>query len=66
MLWAGCSWIFDDTAPELPLIGDPPVMERFLKLNQKTARDAFVVYDASDKPWAVSRAARALPASPTV
>jgi len=52
-LSAGCSWIFDDSAPELPLVGDPPVMERFLKLNQKLARDAFVLLDANDKPWAV-------------
>lgn len=59
---AGCSWIFDDTAPELPLIGDPPVMERFLKLNQKTARDAFLVYDAGDKPWAVIPELPELPA----
>ena len=62
VLWAGCSWIFDDTAPEMPLVGDPPVMERFLKLNQKTARDAFVVYDASDKPWAVIPELPELPA----
>lgn len=62
VLWAGCSWIFDDTEPELPLVGDPPVMERFLKLNQKTARDAFVVYDASDKPWAVIPELPELPA----
>ncbi|MBL8633619.1 MAG: hypothetical protein JNM40_10375 [Myxococcales bacterium] len=50
---AGCSWVFDDSAPELPLIGEPPVMERYLKLNQKTARDVFVLLDAADKPWAV-------------
>ena len=49
----GCSWVFDDSAPELPLIGDPPVMERYLRLNQKTARDVFLLLDAADKPWAV-------------
>ena len=52
-LWTGCSWIFDDSAPELPLVGERPVMERFLKLNGKTARDAFVLLDASNKPWAL-------------
>ena len=52
-LWTGCSWIFDDSAPELPLVGERPVMERFLKLNVKTARDAFVLLDASNKPWAL-------------
>ena len=35
-LWTGCSWIFDDSAPELPLVGERPVMERFLKLNVMT------------------------------
>ena len=49
----GCSWVFDDSAPELPLVGDPPVMERYLRLNQKTARDVFLLLDAADKPWAV-------------
>ncbi len=62
VLSAGCSWIFDDTSPELPLVGDPPVMERYLKLNQKPARDAFLVYDGLDKPWAVIPELPVLPA----
>ena len=61
-LSASCSWVFDSSAPELPLVGNPPVMERFLKLNGKTARELYVLLDASDKPWAVIPELPELPA----
>lgn len=49
----GCSFVFDDSAPDIVLVGEAPVVERFPKLNVQPARDVFLVYDSLGKPWAV-------------
>jgi hypothetical protein len=48
---AGCSWTFDDSAPDVPLLGDAVPPERFAKLNTDPARDAFQVSDSHGNPW---------------
>jgi hypothetical protein len=52
-LLAACSWIFDDTPPDLPLVGEPVDLSRLPKLNVGPARDVSVLRDAGGQPWAV-------------
>lgn len=53
VLLAACSWTFDDTAPDLPLIGAPPELASFPMLNAGPARDVFILRDDGNQPWAV-------------
>lgn len=57
---AGCSFIFDDSAPEVPLLGDPIPPELFPKLNVEPARDALIMTDRDDHPWVAMPAAAPL------
>lgn len=53
VLLAACSWTFDDTAPDLPLVGEAPELATFPKLNAGPARDVFILRDDGSQPWAV-------------
>ncbi|MFO0573523.1 MAG: hypothetical protein U1A78_05975 [Polyangia bacterium] len=52
-LLAACSWIFDDTPPDLPLAGEPVDLSRLPKLNAGPARDVYLLRDGGGLPWAV-------------
>lgn len=51
--FAACSWVFDDTPPDLPLLGEPADLTRLPKLNVGPARDVVLQRDATSAPWAV-------------
>lgn len=53
VLLAACSWTFDDTAPDLPLVGETPELASFAMLNAGPARDVFILRDDGNQPWAV-------------
>lgn len=62
---AGCSFIFDDSAPEVPLLGDPIPPDSFPKLNVEPARDVIVMTDGDGHPWAAMPAAAPLTLIPS-
>src|SRR5947209_4939561 len=48
-----CSYTFDDQPPDIPLVGEPPDMSRFPRLNRAPVDDAYIVYGIDNMPWAV-------------
>lgn len=68
-LWAlclfhlGCSWVFDDSAPGIPLLGEPPSLSSFPKLNVQPAREVYLLSDAQGLPWAALAELPVLPAN---
>jgi len=48
---AGCSFIFDGTAPELPLLGSPPAHSSFERLNRNPAEDEDYVLGRDGATW---------------
>lgn len=57
---AGCSFIFDDSAVEVPLVGTAIPPEHFPKLNVEPARDVIIMTDGDGHPWAAMPAAAPL------
>lgn len=55
-----CSWTFDDSAPEVPLLGTPVPPEQFVKLNVEPARDDLILTDRDGNPWVAITAAAPL------
>jgi len=55
-----CSWTFDDSAPEVPLLGAPIPPEQFVKLNVEPARDDLILTDHDGNPWVAITAAAPL------
>ena len=56
MLGSGaCSWTFDDSAPEVPLLGTPIAPEQFVKLNVEPARDDLILTDRDGNPVYLAR-----------
>jgi hypothetical protein len=47
----GCSWTFDDEAPDVPLLGDPVLPDRFPKLNIEPASGIILMSDSLGNPW---------------
>jgi hypothetical protein len=52
-----CSWTFDDSAPEVPLLGTPIPPEQFVKLNLEPAADDLILTDRDGNPWVALTAA---------
>src|SRR5262245_35001979 len=53
-LVGGCSFTFDSSAPDLPLLGSPIDTSSLPRLNHKTTTGGVSVVTAPDgKPWAV-------------
>jgi hypothetical protein len=48
---AGCSYTFDDEAPEIPLIGNPPNMADFPRLNDAPVSQEFFMLDQGNRWW---------------
>lgn len=57
---SACSWTFDDSAPEVPLLGTPIPPEQFVKLNVEPARDDLILTDRDGNPWVAITAAAPL------
>lgn len=53
LVLSACSYTFDDTAPELPLVGEPPDMSRYPRLNVGPVDDAYIVRGVNNTFWAV-------------
>jgi hypothetical protein len=47
----GCSYTFDDEAPEIPLIGNPPNMADFPRLNDAPVAQEFFMLDQGNRWW---------------
>ncbi len=55
LLLAGCSYKFGGDLPDVPLLGDPPLMSSFQRLNDKPAQDALFVRGADKSYWLALR-----------
>src|SRR4029453_2737510 len=50
---AGCSFVFDDSPPDIPLVGLAPRLEDAPTLRQLSAQSRRVMLGADGAPWAV-------------
>ena len=51
VLLAGCSWTFDGDAPELPLLGSPPLESSLVRLNDGPVYLSAIVAGKDGQPW---------------
>jgi hypothetical protein len=49
---AGCSFVFDGTPPDLPLVGAPPNMSALPRLNRAPVTQSGVLMGVDGAPWA--------------
>lgn len=55
LVLSGCSFLFDDDAPDLPLLGTPPSTAGLPRLNRTAAESARILRGVDGAPWVAVR-----------